>query len=318
VLCTDGVVAIAIRLAAFAIAALLTPPSFAVAQTGESRMELGAQIAGLRLVGESGPVLSPGFAPRVHFNLTSHLAIDTRLTFFPRRELSLWQSQGGKTLHFAAGARGKFVTKERFAVYGLLLPGVIHFNAYTLESGERTAPASHFTFDLGGGVEVYPSPRWIARFDYTRTVYFAPGAEFGRSEPSPSGAVLVISTPAQMVPTWQIGAGVFYRLGPALGLQTESPASARLSFGLQMATRPLTRRRSAESHPERKGASADSFPIVSRSTLTLTQLLRRLGIQEEAKSRRRTAVDGVSRASWASRLASVTIASGSSRSSGPA
>ena len=215
---------------------LLTLPSSAVAQTSESRFELGAQVAGLRLVGDGRPVLSPGLAPRVHFNLTHRLAIDARVSFFPRQELSLWQAQGGKTLHFAAGVRGKFVTNRRFALYGALLPGVIRFsNAYTLASGDETEPTSHVTFDLGGGVEVYPSPRWIARVDFTRTVYFAPGAEFGRSEPGPTGAVLVASTPVEMVPTWQVSAGVSYRLGPALGPQTEAAASARLSFGFQLA-----------------------------------------------------------------------------------
>lgn len=180
---------------------------------------------------------STGFGVRVDLGVTRRIEVESRLTWFPQNALQEFQAQGGRTLQFATGIRGKFFVSRRASFYGLLLPGLLHFtNAVTGVTGNSvvTGGSTHFALDTGLGVEFYPASRWTARGEVSGPLYGAPGGELARSAPSSSGNVLILSTPARFVNPWQVSAGVGYRLGSLREGSAEESVAGRWEIGGQV------------------------------------------------------------------------------------
>jgi hypothetical protein len=68
-----------------------------------------------------------GIDTRPDVNLTSRLAIEARVAWFPQQASVRYQSQGGRTTSIGIGARARFVETPRVALFGVLRPGVLHF-----------------------------------------------------------------------------------------------------------------------------------------------------------------------------------------------
>src|SRR5215467_8014774 len=127
-------------------------------QSPNSRFEVGGQFSDIKLIDTNGNTsFSPGFGGRFDWNITPRIALDTQVDFFPRSYSPSLQ-QGGSTLQAFTGVRGRFVQRRRYAIYGLVRGTQPAFLITPNFGG-----ATYFTLDLGGGVEFYPSERWILR-----------------------------------------------------------------------------------------------------------------------------------------------------------
>ena len=206
----------------------------ASAQDQSAPVEVGGQISGIRAEDDFGYKTSSGFGVRVDFPITQRVAVDYRATFFPADESVRYQTQGGKTFQLTAGLRGKFISSRRVSGYGVVMPGLVHFTNTTthfVSGSPMTGGATHFTIGMGGGVEIYPAPRWVAHFELTGILYSVPGTEVSRSAPGPTGAYLSLVLPATIENPWQISAGLGYRIGALRKPQPEQPVSGRWEVG---------------------------------------------------------------------------------------
>jgi len=200
------------------------------AQEEYSRFELGAQYSLIRgttsaLEGSS----YSGFGGKFDWNLTRRLALESQFDFFPADQFSLPLVQGGQTLQAVFGLRAKVARTRHLSVFGLIRPGLQHYTDVEVPSGLKspaytTQPATYFVLNLGGGIEYYPSPRWILRADIEGNPYRVP-AYFASSS---SGTFV---QPGKVNDTTRLSFGVAYRLGSFMENELESKVPGNWEFG---------------------------------------------------------------------------------------
>jgi hypothetical protein len=215
--------------ALFAILAFcLAFASATQAQDQFTRFEVGGQFDGIRLLNaDERNEFKPGFGARLDVNLTRRLAFESTVDFFPRNapQIPDQAGQGGRTLQALFGVRAKFITTRRYSVYGVLRAGLTYEtnNVKTLTFGSlddpfflsTSGPATHFTLDLGGGVEFYPTRRWIFRAEIDDSPYFA--GNLPVLDPAilgPSGLPQAVSiVHGTIFAPWKISLGASFRVG---------------------------------------------------------------------------------------------------------
>ena len=148
---------------------------------GTKRFEVGVQFTSLFV----DPSNSQGslFVPRIHaepglggrftFNLTESIAFEAEGNYFTREQFSF--PEGGRMFQGQFGAKiGKRF--DRWGVFGKARPGFVGFSRVLQNSlGVQIPPISfarrlYPSIDLGGVLEFYVSPRWMARFDVGDTI----------------------------------------------------------------------------------------------------------------------------------------------------
>ena len=157
----------------------------AQSKTDPPKLEIGAEFSTLTMAPSdffkdasgravSGPSQTePGFGGRLTFNLNKNLALEAQGNFFPHRNSSGLR-KGGTVLQGQFGVKiGKRF--QRFGLFGMVRPGFVSFSQVTSGSGTGgiiIGPAdlhvgrkSHFSTEVGGVVEFYPSRRIVMRFD---------------------------------------------------------------------------------------------------------------------------------------------------------
>ena len=208
---------------------LLTTRSFA--QDNYSRFELGAQYSTIRQTNSdfAGTNFS-GFGGRFDWNLNRRLAFESQVDFFPENGVPLPLVQGGQTLQAVFGIRAKVVQNRHFSVFGLVRPGLLHFSSVQVLSGGTSIsyteqPATYFVLNLGGGIEYYPSPRWVLRFDIEGNPYRVPAFISSYS----GGGTAVI--PGKINDTTRLSFGVAYRPGPLTENGREINVPGKWEFG---------------------------------------------------------------------------------------
>ena len=150
------------------------------AQEEYSRVELGAQYSIIRENNLNHQATSfSGVGGRFAWNFTRRLALETQADFFPQTGNPLPLIQGGQTVQAVVGIRAKVIQNRRISVFGLVRPGLLHFTDVEVPSGQKNPPyimqpATYFVLNLGGGIEYYPSSRWILRFDIEGNPYAVP------------------------------------------------------------------------------------------------------------------------------------------------
>jgi hypothetical protein len=206
----------------------------AVAQGEQTRVEIGAGLAGMLVENdESASVkVSTGLTGQVDVNMARRLAIELRSSWFPRDQSIRFQTQGGQTFHLAAGAKATFVEGHRVALYGLVLPGLVHFTE-SLVTLNRVGPTTHFALGLGGGVDVRATRRLAARLEWISDLYGYPGAEGPLSPPGSNGGQSQVSIAGGVTGTWQIRGGLTYRAGPWRAVESERRLTDRGAVGGQ-------------------------------------------------------------------------------------
>jgi len=210
------------------------------AQQASTPVQIAGEYSALGL--DRGPLEGPyegtgstGLGVRVEFTLTRRVEVESRLTWFPANLLQEFQGQGGQTLQAAVGIRGKFFVWPRASVYGLLLPGLIHFTdtvTAVVNHSDVVGGSTHFALDTGWGVELYPSSRWTLRAEVSGPLYGSPGTVLVR-QPTPYGDYTV-SIAARFVNPWQVSAGVGYRMGSFQDRRVEHDVAGRWEIGGQV------------------------------------------------------------------------------------
>ena len=238
------------------------------AQENYSRMEIGGQFSAIGLLNSSAGVgIWEGFGGRIDFNISRRLAFETQIDYFPQFVPTRFLEQGGQTLHFATGLRGKVLQSRRFSVYGLIRPGFIHFTDAQLLAGPpgstpgtKSSPATYYALNLGGGMEFYFSKRWVARFELTGNPFLIPNARPG-SNPSPGSPP--VPTPGIVDDRYQLSVGLGYRLGALQENRGEESLPGKLEAGAQFTTLILKRRTTLDGVREEPGFGGFvSYPLM--------------------------------------------------------
>jgi len=87
------------------------------AQGDYSRVEIGGQFSANGFLNSSGAVgFWEGFGGRFDYNLSRRLAFETQVDYFPQFVPTRFLEQGGQTLHFATGLRGKVIQSKHFSI----------------------------------------------------------------------------------------------------------------------------------------------------------------------------------------------------------
>lgn len=206
------------------------------AQDEYSDVELGFQYSIIRENNSNHQAANfSGFGGRFDWNFSRRLAFESQVDFFPQQGSPLPLVQGGQTLQAVFGLRAKVVQNRRVSIFGLVRPGLLHFSNVQVLTGEiappyKTQPATYFVLNLGGGIEYYPSPRWILRFDIEGDPYAVPAYTAG-------GLV----QPGKINDTTRLSFGAAYRLGSLVENERETKVPGNWEFGPLFSSLTLAR-----------------------------------------------------------------------------
>ena len=147
----------------------------------------------------------PGFGGRFTFNLTESIAFEAEGNYYTREQFGL--PQAGKIFQGQFGGKiGKRF--ERWGVFGKARPGFVGFTRVIKPSfgvppfsfGRKLYPS----VDVGGVVEFYVSPRWMARFDVGDTIVHYGEIRF-------TGVVPTFIVPSVTRHNLQLSSGIGFR-----------------------------------------------------------------------------------------------------------
>lgn len=171
----------------------------AQAQSSDPKVEVGAQFSLIRFrdlqTFDQNRILFPrkfdktnaGLGGRVSYNLTRMIAVEGEINFFPDKD----EEAGGQKFQGLVGVKAG-VRNEKIGFFAKARPGVVRFsklidcpNAQLSECGRHAK--TEFALDLGGVVELYPSRRFVVRFDFGDTLIFNSERELITIIPGPGG-----------------------------------------------------------------------------------------------------------------------------------
>jgi hypothetical protein len=156
-----------------------SPRASGAVQERTKRFEVGAQFTSLfveplTLQGSRTLPLQrtePGFGARFTFNLTENIAFEAEGNYFTRLLFAF--PAGG---HIFQGQFGGKVGKrfDKWGLFGKVRPGFVGFTRaveFSPQPPFQLSVKKHYpSLDIGGVLEFYVSPRWMARFDVGDTV----------------------------------------------------------------------------------------------------------------------------------------------------
>lgn len=220
---------------------LLLATSALFAQDDYTRVEFGTQYSLVRLTNtDLGATNYSGFGGRFDWNLTRRLAFESQIDFFPEHLIPLLSIQGGQTVQAAFGIRAKVVQTRRVSVFGLVRPGFFHFTDALYSNpnsttGFSTHSETHFAMNIGGGIEFYPSPRWVLRADIEGNPYRVPNSTLTL----PGGGTSLAL--GRIDDTTRLSFGVAYRPGRLINNEEEVKVSGKWDFGPLFSTMFIAR-----------------------------------------------------------------------------
>lgn len=192
------------------------------AQSPASKLEVGTQVTSLTLfrLDGYGDATEMGIGGRITYNINRNIAVEAEGNFFPHRRV--FQDLGdGRALQAQFGLKaGKRF--QKFGVFGKVRPGLLSVgDVFSLEPGAsldffgftipnaRISRKTHFTTDVGGVFELYPTKRTVVRFDAGDTIVrYGPHYEY-------STYPQLVQLPARFKHNFQFSTGVGFRLGHA-------------------------------------------------------------------------------------------------------
>ena len=199
-------------------ALLLVANAQAQAQSDVAKVEAGAQFTSI--IASDPPIFPrvtltrwvPGFGGRFTFNLTNHVALEAEGNFFPRGGESDRIGEGRKAQALFGVKAG--MRKDKFGVFGKVRPGFMYFSEPHLECPEEEficheVRRIRLAVDLGAVVEVYPSHRWLIRFDMGDTLISFPDIRMSVSEPG--FPTLRGTSPGSITHNFQFSTGIGIR-----------------------------------------------------------------------------------------------------------
>jgi hypothetical protein len=231
------------------IALLVVFSGTSLAQSSTHRFAVGVQVPTMLFdTDDRGLRNSPGIGSWFGFSIHRRLSLEGRIEWFPRQEAIRFGQQGGRTVRAAFGARATFLEIHGVAVYGVLMPGLIHFNRTVngltttpietpsgprIEVDQAIGSATHLAMTLGAGVEVRVTDRLTALVDAATSIYSYRGAETPPGPPGPNGGRLSIVVPSDVLGTQHITASVGYRFGSLNENRVDASVPAAWEIGIQ-------------------------------------------------------------------------------------
>jgi hypothetical protein len=217
------------------------------AQEQFSRHEVSGQFTTIRFFDATAKRYFLGVGGRYDFNVSRRIAFETQVDFFPKDIFPVYQRQGGKLVQVLFGVRAKAVQSRHFSIYGVLRPSLLIFTNVPQFSGlpgklpgVTTGPQTQLALNLGGGVEYYPTPRLIARFEIS-----GDPTRFANTQQTiticPPCSAQTIPFPGAIGDTWRMSVGLGYRIGELRENELEQPVSGKVEFGPQFSTLILQR-----------------------------------------------------------------------------
>jgi hypothetical protein len=202
--------------------ALLSLASAARAQERDApKLEVGVQFSSLsvNLPGFRGTENAAGFGARVTYNLNDYFAVEAEGNLFPTGMQSSYTTGGAaQQAQFGAKVGRRW---NRFGLFAKARPGFVNFGStFTLLQIESGGVAfvqfarerkTHFSMDVGGVLEFYPSRKVLVRFDAGDTVIRY--GEHAELQYTALGTPVVASAPAETRHSFQFNAGVGFRFG---------------------------------------------------------------------------------------------------------
>lgn len=193
------------------------------AQEGDvPKVEVGAQFSSLSF---KAPAFKRevGVGGRVTYNLDPHFALEAEADFFPSGSTRGF-TPGGSVLQAQFGLKAGRRWRG-FGVFAKARPGLVSFDGtykptvigtqvingmtFPVFSFTNIGRTTHFSADIGGVLEVYPSRRVVARFDAGDTIIRYGSRDDIDFTTSPGGLVRL---PARVTHNFQFSAGVSFRL----------------------------------------------------------------------------------------------------------
>ncbi len=193
-----------------------------------SKIEVGVQFSSITFPGRTDPSAvsisrgstEAGFGGRFTFNLNKHIALEAEGNFFPHDNFydsshsgKLWQGQFGLKAGKRFGKFGLFAkARPGFASFSKTVVQIgtttfVDFNGQTVTVpvfGSRRK--THFSMDLGGVLEFYPSRRVLTRLDVGDTII-----NYDAASGFPIG--IAGETASQTTHNLQVSAGIGFRFG---------------------------------------------------------------------------------------------------------
>ena len=264
--------------AAAALAPLALAAAAAAQEHDAPKIEIGVQYSSLsvNLPTFGGTENAVGFGARVTYNLNDYFAVEAEGNLYPTG-IRAGSLTGGAARQAQFGVRaGK--RWNRFGLFARARPGLVSYDStFTPERAQVLLPdgttfgsvrfarerKTHFSADLGGVLEFYPSRRVLVRFDAGDTVN-----RYGEHDvigpfpllPGGGGQIPIIKAAGEVTHNFQFTAGVGFRFrggGAADDAGARSPGRdgvRRFEAGIQFSSLAL------RLSPERFGAPASAPP----------------------------------------------------------
>lgn len=197
-----------------------------VTSDAERKFEAGVQFSSLRLrlwaetelpsLGFDGEDTQSGFGGWMAYNFTRSIAAEVQTFYFPKGLFSFANGRaGGRIIQVQAGPKlGKRF--EKFGVFGKVQPGAVSFSetitwkfgpTFSLRPPFEIERRTHFSLDVGGVLEFYPTPRIVTRFDGGDTIIY-----YGSTQvPFFSTLLPIIDMQPKRKHQFQFSAGVGFR-----------------------------------------------------------------------------------------------------------
>lgn len=208
------------------------------------KLEVGAHFTSLELTlpGFEGTTTKPGVGGRFAYNVTDYLGLEGEVNFLPQRTF------------FGRNVQGQFGVKvgkrfRRVGVFAKARPGFVSFSDVPTVVGTQTITVpggptftnllfenrreTHFSADLGGVIEFYPSRRLLVRVDAGDTLI-----RYRRDPLPPNAGIFGPGFPEGVAHNFQLTTGVAYRfLNPDGADESDPPApdgdTPRFEAGVQ-------------------------------------------------------------------------------------
>jgi hypothetical protein len=142
------------------------------AYTGPARFQAGIQYSLINLVRGDEMRAQQGPGGWLSYSLTRHVALDTAFSYHPQNPQYIGSQQGGTIVQGLFGVKTG-IERRRFGIFAKARPGFMRFSKTLTDYSTilmanpdlHFHPATQFSFDAGGVVEIYPSRRLVLRFD---------------------------------------------------------------------------------------------------------------------------------------------------------
>ncbi|HEX8191035.1 MAG TPA: outer membrane beta-barrel protein [Pyrinomonadaceae bacterium] len=203
---------------------LLASAAGASAQEHDApKLEIGVQYSSLSidLPGFGGTEHAPGVGGRVTYNLSDYFAVEAEGNIFPAATGGDYTTGGGAQQLQAGVKAGK--RWKRFGLFAKARPGLVSFGETLTPlpavSGGTTTfvfdreRKTHFSTDVGGVLEFYPSRRMLVRFDAGDTIVRYGGHRELQFDPAGTGAQFIGPARPEVKHNFQFTAGVGFRFG---------------------------------------------------------------------------------------------------------